>query len=180
MQVKVFTETHFAMNYLKSNFVRTSCMAAAVMLYFSVAARAQSIATIDLISAMNELPSPPTSVADAQSKATCVGGNCKADALFQAFDATFAGAQKQWAVINAGQLAQIDSAKHIAGIMQPVAGNNTTTTQKLEAAKQLPGANIATMNLVSKCRILHLKACAGKFAAMSRKSKNLPTFNQAG
>jgi hypothetical protein len=155
------------MKSLKSSFLKTLSFTSA-MLAFSYGAHAQSVAKINLISALNQLPPPPTSVADALSKATCVRGNCKADALFTAFESMFADAQKQWAVINSGQMAQEDSAKHIAGIMQPVAGSNATTTQKLEAAKQIPGANLATLNFAQQMQDPAFKA---KFAAMSQEDK---------
>src|ERR1700733_5138525 len=156
------------MNSFKSSFLKTFCLVAGAALQFSAVACAQSIAKIDLISAYNEVPSPPVSVSDALSKSTCIQGNCKADALFKSFESTFAEAQKEWAVMNAGQKARLDSAKQLAGIMQPVAGNNTTNTQKLEAAKQIPGANMATMNFAQQMQDPTFKA---KFAGMSQEQK---------
>lgn len=164
----VLNKTLFAMNSLKFHYTRMLCFTAFVMFAWCYSAQAQSVAKIDLNSAQSELPPPPTSVADALSKATCARGNCNADALFKAFDGTLASVQKQWAVINAGQAAQVDSAKHIAAIMQPVAGKNVSTTQQLEQAKQIPGMNTAALSFGQQMQDPAFKA---KFAAMSQEQK---------
>ncbi len=156
------------MNSQMTTFFRTICLAATSSLLFSAASHAQSVAKIDLISAQNELPPPPASVADALSKATCARGMCNADALFKPFESTFADAQKQWSVINAGQVAQEDSGKHIAAIMQPVMGKNVSTTQQLEQAKQIPGMNTAALSFGQQMQDPAFKA---KFMAMSQEQK---------
>jgi hypothetical protein len=154
------------MNHLKSNFLKTLCFVAAVS--FAPRAQGQSIAQVDLIAAAKVLPPPPTSVADALSKADCSRGNCKADALFKDFDAIVAAAEKQWSVMNAGTKAQMDSGIKTANIMKSAVGSNVSMTQKLETAKQLPGANTSVMSFAQQMQDPAFKA---KFAAMSQQDK---------
>ncbi len=156
------------MNILNSNFLKSICFSVVAVVLSGYSVRAQSIATIDLLSTLNELPPPPISVANAYSKADCIRGNCKADALFKTFDATLQNAEKQWGAMNAGQVAQVDSAKRIAGIMKPVAGSNVSATQKLEAAKQLAGGNTAAISFAQQMQDPAFKA---KFNAMPQEQK---------
>jgi hypothetical protein len=136
------------------------------ILTYGVTASAQSVAHVDLMKLLNELPPAPASVQDAANNVKCANGNCNADALFEAFNRDFAAAKQAWGTVNTGQQQQIDSATRMVNTMKPVDGKSKT--EQLEAAKNLPGAN---KNALSLAQQMQDPAFRKKFNAMSKEEK---------
>jgi hypothetical protein len=132
-----------------------------------ISVSAQTPAKIDILKAMNEIPTPPASVQDAFSKSICTEQSCKSDELFTAFESDWQSAQNQWKVLNQAQVRQVDSAKQLANSMKSSVGQSTT--QQLEAAKQnIPGAN---QNVMSFAQQMQDPAFKQKFMAMTTEQK---------
>ncbi len=130
-------------------------------------ARGQSIAKIDMIAMLKEIPQPPSSVAMAYDKSTCNPSFCNADALFTSFENDMNSAESQWKVMNVAQQQQVDSAKQLAASLSGIQGKSTSE-QLAIAQKNIPGMNTGAVSMAQQMQDPAFKA---KFMAMTPEQK---------
>ncbi len=129
--------------------------------------RAQSLAKIDMIKTLDEIPPPPASAADAYSKATCNDSRCMVAALFKAYEEDVQSARKQWEKLNPAQARQVDSNKRLASALGAAQGKSKKEQLEI-AGKNLPGVNKKALTLAE---VLQDPESAKRIAAMSEDEK---------
>ncbi|GEM_PF-6117316 len=137
-----------------------------ISIFFASGVHAQSVAKLDLMKLLEEVPTSPATVSEAHDKAVCTANGCRADELFKNFEADWKSANEQWKVMNAGTAHTVDSAKQIANMMKPAIGKSKT--EQLEYAKHMPGANTQALSFAQQMQDPAFKK---KFQAMSPQEK---------
>lgn len=137
------------------------------LLFVVGSTRAQSIAKIDMIKTLDEIPVPPASTVEAHSRATCTDSRCKVDELFNAYEHDVQSARKQWETINAAQARQLDSSKQLAATLGAVQGKSAKEQIEI-VGKSIPGVSKKALTLAE---VLQDPESMKKIAAMSEDEK---------
>src|ERR1035437_9523657 len=147
--------------------ISTIIVAILGLLLASSSTRAQSLAKIDIVKTLDEIPPPPASTVDAHAKATCNDSRCMVDALFKAYENDVQAARKQWETLNAAQARQMDSNKRLASALGAAQGKSKKEQLEI-AGKNLPGANKKALTLAE---VMQDPESMKKIAAMSEDEK---------
>ncbi|MDP4198269.1 MAG: hypothetical protein Q8922_05125 [Bacteroidota bacterium] len=147
--------------------ISTIIVALIGLCFMTGSTRAQSIAKIDMIKTLDEIPAPPASTVEAHARATCTDSRCKVDELFNAYERDIQSARKQWETLNAVQSRQVDSNKRLASALGAAQGKSKKDQIEI-AGKNLPGVNKKALTLAE---VMQDPESMKKIAAMSQDEK---------